>query len=143
MTPTRPGRVRADLNYIRAVAEEVAVRAKDLARDYEEAHDAYVRSFRSGVRSLPRGGGVGDPTGDTATAGDYRRMQSVLRFVDNRVSAARSKMVSALRELERALGDDRDGLLGAWLDTDPDLRDDRREKRAAVRAATVEATGTE
>lgn len=140
MNPTRPGRVRADLVYIRTLADEVAARARDLAREYEEAHDAYVRSYRSGIRSVPRSGGaVSDLTGETALAGDYHRMQRVLGFVDNRITASRSKMVSALRELDRALGDDRDGLHGAWLDTDPDLRDDRRDRRRAA----MEATGTE
>lgn len=140
--PDRQSRVRPDLVQIRVRAERISSLARALAREYEEAHDAYLRSLRGGLRSLPRKGSKSDPTGETALAGDYHRLQSVLGFVARRVEAARKKMGGALAELEHALGDAESGLHGAWLDTDPDLRDDRRAKRAAALEA-LQDTGTE
>ncbi len=139
-SPERPGRIRAELSSLKALAADVTSSAEDLAREYEEAHDAYMRSYRSGVRTLPHGGAAGDPTGETALSPDYARMQSALGFVGRRISSAHRKMAAARHELERALGSEVDGLHGAWLDTDPDLRRDRRERRAAALAA-VNGTG--
>ena len=138
--PRRPGRVRSDLSQVRSLAEEVGSKAKRLAKEYEEAYDAYLHSLRGGMRVIPKKGGAhADPTGNTALSGDYRAMQGVLKFVSNKAQDARGKLAAASLALDAALGDagvgphGGNGLHGRWLDTDPDYKRDRRDAKIAAR----------
>ena len=122
-----PDRVRRDLVRAQKVGLELASLAEKLADSYEEAYEA----------GLYRGGGfpptlgssfhVTDSTGDIVVSGDHRRIRGTVRFVGRQVRKARR----LLEESEQAL-------LEVFLDTDPDLRKDRAEKRARARAAVEE-----
>jgi hypothetical protein len=128
-----PARVRRELALMRAEAALLASRAKQLAKEYEEAHDAGIRSLRSGTGSIGGGGKTkgshSDPTREAAGSYEYRRLQDCSAYAARRVKAARGKLGGAIRELTEAL----EALHGGWLDTDPDLREDRRAKREAAR----------
>lgn len=132
-----PGRVRRELDQIRDAASTIAEQARQLAKEYEEAYDAGIRSLRSGAGTWGDSrsrGSHSDPTGDSATSYEYRRLRSCTSYVARRIQAAGRRARGAIDELTTALT----ALHDAWLDLDPDLREQRRAQRESARAV-VEA----
>jgi hypothetical protein len=123
-----PERVRRDLLRAQKVGLELATLADELAIAYEESYEAGLRAGRGG--DMPRLGSSfrkTDPTGDIAASADHRRIRGSVRFAARRARAARRYLEEAAQALHEA-----------FLDTDPDLRRDRADKRAQVRVAVEE-----
>ena len=126
---TSTGALRASLVNLEKTGEFIAAEARKLRREVEEAHDAGLLSLRSNTGGgLPQKGTVSNTTASSAASIEFRRMQAVRKLIADRLHRSKHGAGAALAHLEAAS----EALFGAWLDTDPELGPQRRERRLAV-----------
>lgn len=126
MTGRKPRERLPSPEQIRRDLRDIYVACGELAKRYEEAYDAALTRGGGGHVETSGRGWAGfedkDPTGETAVVSwDPRHIRSAVRYVPGAIGRAAV-------ELERAT----ERLQSAFLDTDPDLRADRLEKRQAA-----------
>jgi hypothetical protein len=106
----------------------------DLAmRDYNQAFDAGLTALRSGTGKL----GTRSNGSDTTAQGGYEfhRLQGASRFAAKLIMDAELDLMRAIQRLERAGS----AIHNGWLDTDPDIGMERRERRSAATQGTQES----
>jgi len=144
---TTPTAIEQDIR--RSIRSTAALRRDldELLKEVLEARDAGLVSLRSKLGTLG-GTGVGNPTEASAASLEFRRLQDVMRFVSRRVERVDKHLAAARSHVRQARGEEeadarqkhqvRDvgGILGAWLDIDPEEGPARRERRAAARELT-------
>lgn len=123
-------RVVRDLERLEKVGDDISTIAGRLREEYEVAVDSGAWKGRTGVALPGRGTGFDDvnPTATIALSWDHKRLRGAAGFAGRRARAA-------LRLLDEA----QQALLDAFLDTDPDLKRDRMEKRAQLKEAEEQA----
>jgi len=101
-------------------------------RDFTLGHDAGLSALRSGTGKL----GTRSSGSDTTAQADYEfhRLQGACAFAAGLVLDSERDLKRATQRLERAGS----AILNAWLDTDPEIGQERRERRRAVLADAPE-----
>jgi len=149
MTRRRPADPQAlEQDIRRAIRATAGLRNEldDLLKEVLESRDAGLVSLRSKLGVIG-GTGTGDPTQASAASLEFQRLQDVMRFVSRRVERVGSHISSARANVRDARGEEDPqvrrqpgrgvrevgGIIGAWLDIDPEEGPARRERREAAR----------